>query len=82
MIARGGFAPPRAGIEGEVTRLTCPSCKLSIAVRGPADVMEHCPRCLARARRAVRLIATERPAPRCAAGQETPGAGLAMSEGG
>jgi len=43
-----------------VTHLTCPSCKLSISVHGPGAVMEYCPRCLARARRAVRVIPNER----------------------
>ena len=34
----------------------CPSCGLRLVLSGPVAQMEFCPRCLARARRAVRMI--------------------------
>lgn len=36
--------------------LTCPRCGFSIKPRDPWPAIEYCPRCLARARRAVRLL--------------------------
>jgi hypothetical protein len=42
--------------------LTCPRCRLSIRPRRPWLVIEHCPRCLARARIPVLLFSSPLPA--------------------
>ncbi len=54
--------------------LKCPSCGLRLKLSGPAAAMEFCPRCLARARRAVRMLETE--PERCGSGGEGPAPGL------
>jgi hypothetical protein len=41
--------------------LNCPSCGLIIAITRPGDVVEHCPRCVARRRRLVELFVSDRP---------------------
>jgi hypothetical protein len=41
--------------------LNCPSCGLTLKVTGSADLIEHCPRCLARRRRLVDLFVSARP---------------------
>lgn len=42
--------------------LNCPQCGLTIAPKVDWLVVEHCPRCLARRRTAVRLFASTLPA--------------------
>jgi hypothetical protein len=44
--------------SGAVERLDCPRCNLSIMPPAPWMVLEYCPRCVARARRLVRLVST------------------------
>ncbi len=46
----------------------CPSCGLRLKLSGPAAEMEFCPRCLARARRVVRML--EAAPERCGNGGE------------
>ena len=46
---------PSRGTDGPLF-LNCPRCGLSIRVRAPWLAVEHCPRCLARARTPVRLF--------------------------
>lgn len=41
--------------------LNCPSCGLTLAMLRPEAEIEHCPRCLARARRAVGLFVSAEP---------------------
>jgi hypothetical protein len=41
--------------------LNCPSCGLILAIARPADVVDHCPRCLARRRRLVELFVSDWP---------------------
>lgn len=41
--------------------LNCPSCGLTLAMRRPEAEIEHCPRCLANARRAVGLFVSAKP---------------------
>jgi hypothetical protein len=41
--------------------LNCPRCGLILAITRPADVVDHCPRCLARRRRLVELFVSDRP---------------------
>jgi hypothetical protein len=41
--------------------LNCPSCGLTLAMRRPEAEIEHCPRCLAKARRPVRLFVSAEP---------------------
>jgi hypothetical protein len=47
--------------EGEMPYLNCPSCGLTLAMRGTEAEIEHCPRCLAKARRAVGLFVSAEP---------------------
>lgn len=42
-----------------MTRLRCERCSFSFAPRSPLLLIEHCPRCLARGRVAVPLVAVE-----------------------
>jgi hypothetical protein len=35
--------------------LSCPRCELTVAVTGPDDAIEHCPRCLAQTRGALSI---------------------------
>jgi len=42
--------------------LNCPDCGLTVTVRAPWLMLDHCPRCMARRRTAVRLRAGARPA--------------------
>jgi hypothetical protein len=41
--------------------LNCPSCGLTLAMRRPEAEIEHCPRCLAKARRSVGLFVSAEP---------------------
>jgi hypothetical protein len=41
--------------------LNCPSCGLILTINRPGDLVEHCPRCLARGRRLVDLYVSSRP---------------------
>jgi hypothetical protein len=41
--------------------LNCPECGLTVVLRFPCAPIEHCPRCLARRRRAVELFVTAQP---------------------
>lgn len=41
--------------------LNCPSCGLTLAMPRPEAQIEHCPRCLAKARRAVGLFVSAEP---------------------
>jgi hypothetical protein len=41
--------------------LNCPSCGLTLAMLRPEVEIEHCPRCLAKARRAVELFVSAEP---------------------
>lgn len=41
--------------------LNCPSCGLTLAMRRPQAEIEHCPRCLAKARRPVGLFVSAEP---------------------
>ncbi|HEX4437032.1 MAG TPA: hypothetical protein VH061_09570 [Solirubrobacteraceae bacterium] len=41
--------------------LNCPSCGLTLAMRRNIAEIEHCPRCLARARRAIGLFVSAEP---------------------
>lgn len=41
--------------------LNCPSCGLLLAITRPADMVDHCPRCLARRRRLVEMFVSDRP---------------------
>jgi hypothetical protein len=44
-----------------MTYLNCPECGLSVLLRFPASPIEHCPRCVARRRRAVELYVSAEP---------------------
>lgn len=44
-----------------MTYLTCPDCHLSIHVRFASLTLEHCPRCIARRRRATPLLRSPEP---------------------
>jgi hypothetical protein len=54
--------------------LNCPSCGLILAITRPADVVDHCPRCLARRRRLVELFVSDRPRGRPSAASPRDGA--------
>ena len=41
--------------------LNCPSCGLTLAMSKPEAEIEHCPRCLAKTRRAVGLFVSAEP---------------------
>jgi hypothetical protein len=41
--------------------LNCPDCGLSVALLFPCAPIEHCPRCLARRRKAVELFVSATP---------------------
>jgi hypothetical protein len=41
--------------------LNCPSCGLTINVTRPGELIEHCPRCLARNKRPVELFVSAQP---------------------
>lgn len=41
--------------------LNCPQCGLSVLLKLPCAPIEHCPRCLARRRRAVELFVSATP---------------------
>jgi hypothetical protein len=58
-----------------MTYLNCPRCGLTIRPRPASLVIEHCPRCIARRRTAVRLIASTLPAHTLDAGDRLPDAG-------
>jgi uncharacterized C2H2 Zn-finger protein len=47
----------RLGNETVTSRLRCPRCELTLAPQAPWLTVEHCPRCIARARTLVCLIA-------------------------
>lgn len=55
---------PRASSAGlgAVVHLNCPRCGLTIVPKATWLVVEHCPRCLARRRLAVRMFASTLPA--------------------
>jgi hypothetical protein len=66
--------------------LNCPSCGLIIAITRPGDLIEHCPRCVARRRRLVELFVSDRPRGRRSAAPprddaESAGAGAASVAG-
>ena len=59
--------PPQAGPSAEtratgIVRLRCPRCDLTLGLRVRWLAIEHCPRCVARARTLVELVPTDRPA--------------------
>lgn len=54
--------------------LNCPECGLSVALLFPCAPIEHCPRCLARRRRAVELFVSARPPKRDRADEAKPAA--------
>jgi hypothetical protein len=41
--------------------LNCPNCGLTLALMRPEAEIEHCPRCLAKSRRAVGLFVSAEP---------------------
>ena len=41
--------------------LNCPSCGLTLNITRPGEMIEHCPRCLARNRRLVELFVSAQP---------------------
>jgi hypothetical protein len=41
-------------------RLTCPECRLLLSPRSPLIAPEYCPRCLARRKTAILLVAADR----------------------
>lgn len=49
--------------------LNCPRCGLTLAMLRPEAEIEHCPRCLARERRAVGLFVSAEPRGRKLAGE-------------
>jgi hypothetical protein len=51
-----------------MTYLNCPRCGLTVRPRPASLVIEHCPRCIARRRTAVRLVASTQPADKPYAG--------------
>jgi hypothetical protein len=55
-----------------VAYLNCPECGLSVALLFPCAPIEHCPRCLARRRRAVELYVSAKPRKRDDAGESKP----------
>ena len=41
--------------------LNCPTCRLTVAMAGPQGTMQHCPRCMSRAKRMVDLFVSAHP---------------------
>jgi len=41
--------------------LNCPECHLSLHIRWPALLIEHCPRCIARRQQSVPLVTSDMP---------------------
>lgn len=41
--------------------LNCPSCGLTLTITRPGELIEHCPRCLARNKRLVELFVSAQP---------------------
>jgi hypothetical protein len=68
---------PQANLCTEVAMpyLNCPSCGLTIAVTRPGELIEHCPRCLARNKRPVELFVSAEPRGR----ERTPAGGTPAS---
>jgi hypothetical protein len=60
--------------------LICPSCGLSISPRATWLAIEHCPRCLARARTTVPLLSSPLPASALYDERTRPGAGQESKE--
>lgn len=51
-----------SALEMQVDDVYCPACRLVLYRRGASDVApRHCPRCIARRRRLVTMIALDRP---------------------
>jgi hypothetical protein len=46
----------KVGARGAVVRLRCPRCGLAMSARSRWIAAEHCPRCVARARKLVVLL--------------------------
>lgn len=53
---------PRGRASSPETFRNCPRCGLSIAARFRAEVVSHCPRCIARARVLVEMFTSTLPA--------------------
>ena len=56
-----GAAQPNLCTEVAMPYLNCPSCGLTINVTRPGELIEHCPRCLARDKRPVELFVSAQP---------------------
>lgn len=67
--ASGGGLEPRSAVQF----LNCPRCGLSIKPRGSWLAVEHCPRCIGRARVPVQLFSSSLPAAELYAEDSAPG---------